>query len=47
MVITTLTFGLRARFESHRKIAKVTLPIWAYVSVTGVIVYAFLYHWPK
>ena len=47
MVITTLSFGLRERFESHRKIAKITLPIWAYVSVTGVIVYAFLYHWPK
>jgi putative membrane protein len=47
MVITALTLGLRERFETHRKVAKITLPIWAYVSVTGVLVYAFLYHWPK
>ena len=44
LVIATLTLGLRERFETHRKWAKVTLPIWAYVSVTGVLVYLFLYH---
>ena len=44
MVITTLTFGLRGRFERHRKLARITLPIWAYVSVTGVIVYLALYY---
>lgn len=47
MVITTLTLGLRGRYASHRKLARVTLPIWAYVSVTGVIVYLFLYHGPR
>lgn len=47
MVIATLTLGLRSRFASHRKLARITLPIWAYVSVTGVIVYLFLYHGPK
>jgi len=30
----------------HRRLARVTFPIWVYVSVTGVIIYALLYHWP-
>ena len=47
MVITTLTFGLRSRHPRHEKLARVTLPMWAYVSVTGVIVYAMLYHLPR
>jgi putative membrane protein len=45
MVIVTLNHGLKARFDKHRTIARITFPIWAYVSVTGVIVYAMLYHW--
>lgn len=45
MVIITLTHGLKDRVEKHRAIAQKTLPIWAYVSVTGVIVYALLYHY--
>ena len=44
LVIATLTLGLRERLETQRKWAKVTLPIWSYVSVTGVLVYLFLYH---
>jgi putative membrane protein len=44
MVIATLTLGLEGRFDRHKRIARVTLPIWAYVSVTGVIVYVALYH---
>ena len=44
MVIVTLFRGLKGRFPSHRKLARVTLPIWLYVSVTGVVVYAMLYH---
>jgi uncharacterized membrane protein YozB (DUF420 family) len=44
MVIATLTLGLKSRFDRHRKLARYTLPIWAYVSVTGVIVYLVLYH---
>lgn len=39
----TLVKALRARYDSHRKIARWTLPIWLYVSVTGVIIYLFLY----
>jgi putative membrane protein len=44
LVLRTLFLARGARFGEHRKIAKVTFPIWAYVSVTGVIVYAVLYH---
>lgn len=45
MVLITLNHGLKDRIEKHRAIAKKTFPIWAYVSVTGVIVYALLYHY--
>lgn len=44
LAIITLRRGLAARFDKHRRIARWTLPIWLYVSVTGVIVYAMLYH---
>jgi putative membrane protein len=44
MVLRTLFLGLRGRFPEHRRIARVTAPIWAYVSVTGVVVYLMLYH---
>ncbi len=43
MVPVTLWFGLRGRLERHRRLAKWTLPIWLYVSVTGVVVYLMLY----
>ena len=41
-----LTHALRGRIGSHRSIAKITFPIWLYVSVTGVVVYMMLYHGP-
>ena len=44
LAIITLRRGLAARYDSHRKIARWTLPIWLYVSVTGVVVYVMLYH---
>jgi uncharacterized membrane protein YozB (DUF420 family) len=44
LAVLTLFRGLAERFESHRKIARITLPIWLYVSVTGVLVYWMLYH---
>jgi protein SCO1/2/putative membrane protein len=44
LAIVTLRRGLAARFDSHRRIARWTLPIWLYVSVTGVVVYLMLYH---
>jgi len=44
LVLRTLYLALGDRFAEHRRIARVTFPIWAYVSVTGVVVYAMLYH---
>ena len=41
----TLIRALRERFDQHKRIARWTLPIWFYVSVTGVIIYFMLYHW--
>lgn len=46
LVLRTLYLGLKRRFPSHRKIARWTFPVWAYVSVTGVLVYLALYHLP-
>jgi putative membrane protein len=43
LAIITLRRGLAARFDKHRAIARWTLPIWLYVSVTGVVVYLMLY----
>ena len=43
MVLMTLSRGLKGRYDRHRRIARWTLPIWMYVSVTGVIVYLMLY----
>ncbi len=47
LVGTTVVVALRGNFERHRRIARWTLPIWLYVSVTGVTIYLMLYHlWP-
>jgi uncharacterized membrane protein YozB (DUF420 family) len=43
LVGITLARGLRGRYDRHRRIARVTLPLWAYVSVTGVVIYLMLY----
>lgn len=43
MALITLVRGLRARYDKHAKLARWTLPIWLYVSVTGVLVYVMLY----
>jgi len=40
----TLSHALRGRFDRHVRITRWTLPLWLYVSVTGVIVYLMLYH---
>ena len=45
LIIMTFVPALRGRFDRHRKIARWTLPIWLYVSVTGVLVYLMLYVW--
>ena len=44
LAIITLRRGLAGRYDRHRKVARWTLPIWLYVSVTGVVVYGMLYH---
>jgi len=41
----TLFRGLKMDVVRHRRIARITLPVWLYVSVTGVIVYYMLYQW--
>ena len=43
LVLITLTRALKESFERHKRIARWTLPLWLYVSVTGVIVYWMLY----
>ena len=45
LAIITVFNGLKMRVSRHRKIARWTFPLWMYVSVTGVLVYFFLYQW--
>lgn len=43
MILITVSRALAKRFDTHRRIARWTLPLWLYVSITGVIVYLMLY----
>lgn len=43
LALVTLSRALARRFDRHRRIARWTLPIWLYVSVTGVVIYVMLY----
>jgi uncharacterized membrane protein YozB (DUF420 family) len=43
LVLMTLTRALREQFDRHRRLARWTLPLWFYVSVTGVVIYFLLY----
>lgn len=43
LALMTLSRALSQRFDKHRRIARWTLPIWLYVSVTGVVIYLMLY----
>ena len=45
LAIVTMRHALAGRYDAHRRLAKITFPIWFYVSVTGVMVYFFLYRW--
>lgn len=45
LVPRTFWFAIKGDYETHRRWAKFTFPIWYYVSVTGVLVYFFLYIW--
>lgn len=42
----TVFLAIRERFTEHRKLARITFPLWVYVSITGVIVYLMLYQLP-
>ncbi len=44
LAIITIRHGLKRRDDQHRRIARITLPIWLYVSITGVLIYVMLYH---
>jgi uncharacterized membrane protein YozB (DUF420 family) len=43
LVLITVSRALARRFDKHRRIARITWPLWMYVSITGVIVYVMLY----
>ena len=43
LVLVTLRRALKGDFDRHRRLARVTLPVWLYVSVTGVVIYVMLY----
>ncbi len=44
LAVITLSRALREQFDRHKQIARWTLPLWLYVSVTGVVIYFLLYH---
>ena len=44
LAIMLVRLGLTKRFERHKRLARIAWPIWMYVSVTGVVIYAMLYH---
>ncbi len=46
LACVTICRGLRGQWDQHRRIAKLTFPLWLYVAVTGVVIYRLLYHWP-
>ncbi len=45
LAVLLIRLALKRRFDAHRRLARVVWPIWMYVSVTGVMIYAALYHW--
>jgi uncharacterized membrane protein YozB (DUF420 family) len=44
MALFTLYRAITGRFAAHKKVARLTLPLWLFVSVSGVLVYFLLYH---
>lgn len=44
LALLTVSRALREQFDRHKRIARWTLPLWLYVSITGVIIYFLLYH---
>ncbi|MBL8812470.1 MAG: DUF420 domain-containing protein [Planctomycetaceae bacterium] len=46
LAIRVFLHAFKQRWPEHKKLAKITFPIWLFVSITGVIIYAMLYHYP-
>ncbi len=46
LAIRVFQHAFAARWDAHKRLARITFPIWMYVSVTGVVIYGMLYHWP-
>ena len=46
MAIRVFQHAFSERWDAHRKLARITFPIWMFVSVSGVVIYGMLYHWP-
>ena len=44
LIVLSLYYAVKERFESHKRVARWTWPLWMYVSVTGVLIYLMLYH---
>ncbi len=44
MVVITITYAFKGNFTRHRRIARWTLPLWLYVSMTGVVIYLMAFH---
>lgn len=47
LAVRAIYLALRGRIEEHRRLVRYAWPIWMYVSVTGVVVYLMLYHYPR
>lgn len=45
--LMTIYRAWKQQWDRHRAVARITFPIWVYVSATGVIIYLMLYHWPQ
>lgn len=45
LILITLRYAIRRDLEKHKRLARITFPLWFYVSVTGVLIYFFLYQW--
>lgn len=45
LALRTFQLALKGRFITHKKWARITFPLWLYVSITGVLIYFFLYVW--
>ncbi len=46
LALRVFYLAFKARWPEHRRLARITLPIWLFVSITGVVIYGMLYHWP-